>query len=193
MLSNVSMFGISSNLTAPVAPVVETGHVSGWVGVGGPGQGPGGQPEWIQVGLSSAPGIGMRLYYEVARPDQAVEFVQVKSTVAPGETHRVAVLEMHGRDNYWRVWVGGAPVTDPILLPQSHGVLTSMAMGESWSLGATACNRFVYGFDGITVAAQPGGSWHPLSAAHFVKNPGFQIVRSPSGFVAATKAAPATP
>ncbi len=53
--------GISASLSSLGTPVVESGHVAGWVGVGGPGQGPGGANEWIQVGLNSLPGTGNRL------------------------------------------------------------------------------------------------------------------------------------
>jgi hypothetical protein len=32
-------YGISAVLTSLAAPAVESGHVAGWIGVGGPGQG----------------------------------------------------------------------------------------------------------------------------------------------------------
>ena len=33
----------------------------------------------------------------------------------------MAVLEMHNRSNWWRVWLNHKPVSQPILLPASHG------------------------------------------------------------------------
>ena len=40
-------------------------HVAGWVGVGGPGLGPHGADEWLQVGLATFGDTNEgRLYYE---------------------------------------------------------------------------------------------------------------------------------
>src|SRR6266540_2948689 len=39
--------GIGAALASVARPVVERGHVAGWVGVGGPGQGPNGTDEWL--------------------------------------------------------------------------------------------------------------------------------------------------
>ena len=46
--------GASAVLTALAAPAVANGHVAAWVGVGGPGQGPNGADEWLQVGISGS-------------------------------------------------------------------------------------------------------------------------------------------
>src|SRR5436190_19675677 len=46
-------YGIGAALTSLAPPVVESGHVAGWVGIGGPGEGPGGTDEWLQVGLNA--------------------------------------------------------------------------------------------------------------------------------------------
>ena len=59
--------GISAALTAVSVPNVVEGHVAGWIGVGGPGLGPGGSDEWIQIGLSAFPESGSIMYYEVDR------------------------------------------------------------------------------------------------------------------------------
>src|SRR5262245_37392201 len=61
-------YGVSVRLTSLAQPVVQSGHVAGWVGVGGPGQGPGGSDLWLQVGLNGLPGTTNKLYYEVMRP-----------------------------------------------------------------------------------------------------------------------------
>src|SRR5205823_13691537 len=58
--------GIGATLTSVATPVVQHGHVAGWVGVGGPSEGPGGTAEWLQVGLNTPSQVGGRqkLYYE---------------------------------------------------------------------------------------------------------------------------------
>ena len=60
--------GIGATITSLAPPVVERGHVAGWVGVGGPGQGPNGTDEWLQVGMNTPAGAHGRnkLYFEVA-------------------------------------------------------------------------------------------------------------------------------
>jgi len=50
-------YGISAIVTPLDAFDVMNGHVAGWVGVGGPGEGPGGTNEWIQIGLSGFPDV----------------------------------------------------------------------------------------------------------------------------------------
>src|SRR5687768_14287311 len=42
--------GVRATITPTRALEVAAGHVSGWVGVGGPGQGVNGEDAWIQVG-----------------------------------------------------------------------------------------------------------------------------------------------
>ena len=126
--------GISAVLTALAVPVVESGHVAGWIGVGGPGQGPGGTDEWIQVGLNSMPGTGNTLYFEVMRPGSGVRYAEVATDVPVGQAVRVAVLETAATSGAWRVWVDGKAVTPPIAL-RSGDSLTPMAMGESWDAG----------------------------------------------------------
>ena len=164
-------------LTSLAQPAVESGHVAGWVGVGGPGQGPGGSDEWIQVGLNSLPGTGNTLYYEVMRPGAGVSYEEVATNVQNGHPVRVAVLETASQRNAWRIWVDGRAVTPPITLAGSHRALTPMAMGESWDGGKPACNRFSYRFEGVSVATAPGGSWQAANDAAVLQDPGYGIVR----------------
>ena len=58
--------GISAVITAMGPFSIPNGHVAGWVGVGGPGLGPNGTDEWLQIGLSGFPGLYSDIYYEVA-------------------------------------------------------------------------------------------------------------------------------
>ena len=175
--------GISAVLTSLGQPAVESGHVAGWVGVGGPGQGPGGSDEWIQVGLNSLPGTGNKLYYEVMRPGAGASYAEVATNVSNGRAVRVAVLETASSPNSWRVWVGGRPVTPPIELPGSQQALTPMAMGESWDGGRPACNRFSYRFERVSIAAAPGGSWQAARDAAVLQDPGYRVVKRAAGLI----------
>jgi hypothetical protein len=178
--------GIAAVVTSLGTPAVESGHVAGWVGVGAPGEGPGGSDEWIQVGLNSVPGTGNRLYYEVMRPGAKARYAEVAASIGNGRRVRIAVLATATDANAWRVWVNGRPVTPPIELAGSRGALTPMAMGESWDGGRPACNRYSYRFERVSVAAAPGGSWQraPRPAA-VLQDPGYRLIkRAPAAFEA---------
>jgi len=152
--------GIAATLTPVSAPDVERGHVAAWIGVGGIGVGPHRLTEWLQVGLSAGQGAtSSNLYYEVARPHDAARFTALLPSVPVGESHKVAVLELRGRRSWWRVWVDGKPVTEPIYLPGSHGTWDPQALGESWNAGSRACNAYAYRFDKLYYARHAGGSW----------------------------------
>ena len=151
-------FGVAGTLSATASPLVQRGHVAGWVGVGAPGEGPQGTDEWLQVGLNTIAGNSAKLYYEIARPT-GIKYVELASDVPPGRSYHVAVLETARHANTWRVWVDGRPASRPIWLPQSHGRLTPMALAESWDDGAPACNRYAYSFGAVSLAGRPGGEW----------------------------------
>jgi hypothetical protein len=168
--------GISAVLTSLGAPAVESGHVAGWIGVGAPGEGPGGSDEWIQVGLNSLPDTGNTLYYEVMRPGSGLRYGVLVTDVPTGRRIRVAVLEMASAPGVWRVWVDGRPVTQPIALG-SGSRLTPMAMGESWGGGRVACNSFKYRFARVAIAAARGGSWQPALDSTVLQDPGYRVVR----------------
>ncbi len=177
--------GISAVVTSLASPAVENGHVAGWVGVGAPGEGPGGSDEWIQVGLNSLPGTGNRLYYEVKRPGTGAAYVEVASEIDNGTAMRIGVLETAARPNTWRVWVDGQPVSPPIELPASHAALTPMAMAESWDGGRPSCNRYRYRFERVSLAQSPGGSWLAVRKASLLQDPGYQVTgRAPASFEA---------
>src|SRR3954452_11340800 len=97
VMGTASVAGVAATITSLEAPVVASGHVAGWVGVGGAGIGPNGADDWLQVGLNSVPGSGNKLYYEVAQPGSPVAYHQLDSTVPAGRQLRLAVLEMAGR------------------------------------------------------------------------------------------------
>ena len=172
-------FGISTRLTAATTPQVLSGHVAGWVGVGGPGAGPNGTDEWIQVGFSAFPGSSFSsLYYEVAQPHQAPLYNEVATGLPPGSTSKVAVVELAGRTGWWRVWVDDRAVSDPVHLPGSHGAWRPIATAETWGAGSFVCNRFRYGFGALFVATRAGGSWLPLRHPYTFEDHGYRITRS---------------
>lgn len=178
--------GASAMITAIAAPAVASGHVAAWVGVGGPGQGPKGADEWLQVGLSGLSDHSA-LYYEVAEPGVAPRYVEVLPTVAPGESHRVTVLEMHRRPNWWRVFVDHRPVTDPIHLPASHGRWHPIATAESWNGGTPSCNSFAYRFGRVRSANAAGGGWKQFSTGYRFQDRGYRVIRvARASFIART-------
>ena len=182
-------YGVSATLAAAALPLVEGGHVAAWIGVGAPGQGPGGADEWLQIGLNMIAGNPAKLYYEVASPATGIRYFELASGVPAGRRYGVKVLEMGGRPDVWRVWLNGAPASPPIWLPQSHGRLTPMAMAENFDGGSPSCNRYEYRFRRVELAARSGGAWSPLHRhdASVLQDPGYQVVpATANGFDART-------
>ena len=159
-------YGISARIAGPDVFDILNGHTAGFVGVGGPGQGPRGSNEWLQVGYAGFPSItGGDIYYEIARPGSFPAYHQVSSGVTVDRYTKVTVLEMYGRPSYWRVWVNHRPVSRPIFLPESRG-LKLIARSESWDGGTGgACNDFSYRFRDLAIARAPGGDWEPITDA----------------------------
>ena len=70
------------------APSVEAGHVAGWVGVGGPGQGVNGEDAWIQAGIASMEGTDPMIYAEITQGTvEHPQFIPVEEGVAFGRPH----------------------------------------------------------------------------------------------------------
>jgi hypothetical protein len=182
-------YGVSALITPLDAFDILNGHVAGWVGVGGPGEGPNGTDEWIQVGYAGFPTItGSDIYYEVTKPGRQPTYHQVSDGLGIGTSTKVTVLEMRGRANWWRVWVSHRPVSAPIYLPGSHGAWSPIATAESWDGGAGgACNTFLYRFRHVSVAHAPGGGWHQLTGGYPIQSAATRIhrARGSSGFLAA--------
>ena len=169
-------YGVASWLQAVAAPEVLSGHVAGWVGVGGPGAGPNGSDEWLQVGFSAFPGSSTSsLYYEVAQPRQAPQYHEVAVGIPAGSIHKVAVVELRSRRSWWSVIVDDRAVGDPVYLPGSHGAWRPMATTETWGAGSFVCNRFSYRFGSVSVATRPGGGWQRLRSHYTFQNHGYSI------------------
>jgi hypothetical protein len=176
--------GISALIT-PLGPFdIIHGHVAGWVGVGGPGEGPNGTDEWLQVGLSGFVGNQTDLYYEITLPGHDPEYHQVIANPPAGQAYRVAVLET--RANYWQVSVNGQPASPEYYLPQSHNAFQPIATAEAWDGGyGGECNSFLYGFNQVKLAYRPGGPLHDLTGGYKIKSPKTELARAGSTFLAA--------
>jgi hypothetical protein len=182
--------GISAVIT-PIGPfTIFNGHVAGWVGVGGPGQGPNGTDEWLQIGLSGFPGLTGDVYYEITLPGQLPEYHSVVSNPLFGHPYRVAVLE--DTPNHWSVWLNGRQVSPSYYLPQSHGAFMPIATAEAWDGGTNgACNNFLYSFQRVKVAHKPGGLFHTFSGGYKITSAKTTFQRAGSTFIAAEGMRPA--
>jgi hypothetical protein len=174
-LSSAPAHGVAATVRELAAPQVAAGHVAAWVGVGGVGLGPGGSNEWIQVGLSAFPGSTTKLYYEVAQPNAAPRYTELEADTSRLGSLRLAVLEMAGQPDSWRVWVNGRAITPPVRLPGSSGRWRPMATAETWRAAGGTCNRFRFGFTGVKVAAANGGSWRAFVSGHRFLDAGYQL------------------
>lgn len=186
--SPLKAHGVGARITAVSAPNVVSGHVAGWVGLGGPGLGPNGTDSWIQVGLSGDDwgGAVSTIYYEVMHPRIGPKYYPV-AQVLPGVTHRLAVLEMAHRRSFWRVWMDGRPVSDPIHLRGSHGAWWPQATAESWNGGNRGvCNEYAYRFENVVIAHGPGGNWQRLRRGIPFRDRGYSLSGGPTRFLAAS-------
>ena len=185
--------GVSATIVPTAVPTVRAGHVDGWVGVGGPGMGPRGADEWIQVGLTSVPNESeSSVYYEVVRPGHADVTRELRRAVRVGEAHSFAVRELAARPGWWRVWLDGKAASAPIFLPASHARWTAQAVGESWA-GETSglCNAYAYGFSNVSFASARDGAWGAFRRFHPFQSANYLLVRhSASSFLARSVLAP---
>jgi hypothetical protein len=182
-----------SGISAVITPLglfsIPNGHVAGWVGVGGPGMGPHGTNEWLQIGLSGFPGLYSDVYYEVARPGHYPTYHEVLANPVPGQPYRFAVLE--DKPNVWRAWMNGKPVSPRIYLPQSHNQFMPIATAESWDGGTGgACNDFLYSFQKVKIAHRPRGVFHSFKGGYKITSAKTTMHRTGAAFIAAEGAAP---
>jgi len=172
------------------APEVRSGHVDAWVGVGGPGLGPGGADEWIQVGVTAGAGDrAQRVYVEIVRPGRADVFHELRREVGVGERHRFAIREVAGRPGWWRAWVDDSPVLSAVFLGASHGRWRAHALAESWTgMSSGSCNRYAYAFSGVAVASVGGGSWSAVGRETVLSDPPYRMQpRGTAGFVVSVR------
>jgi hypothetical protein len=158
--------GVRATILLTRTPTVDAGHVAGWIGVGGPGQGANGGDAWIQAGIASMPGMEPFVYAEITREGHDPQFVLIEEGVAVGRSHRLAVLEMSARPGWWRVWIDGRPATEPVRFRGSSGRWAPIATAESWNAGTPRCNSFGFRFERVSVSYGGGGSWRPFVPGH---------------------------
>ena len=158
--------GVRATIMLTRVPSVDAGHVAGWVGVGGPGQGANGGDAWIQAGIASMPGMKPFLYAEITREGRDPEFILIEEGVPVGRSHSVAVVEMAGRPGWWRVWMDGQAVAEPVRMRGSSGRWAPIATAESWTAGTPTCNSFGFRFERVSVSYGGGGSWRPFVPGH---------------------------
>lgn len=176
--------GIAATISMLATPVAfgETSHVAGWVGIGGPGLGPNGADEWLQVGLATFGGPGgARLYYELARPGSPPQYQELASGIVPGIRVRVAVMELPYARNQWIV-VSPGGVSGPFYLPRSHRAFAPLATAESYA-ETQRCNRYAYRFDGLQLARKDG-TWQTMGRAETLQDPGWRLRRDGAAFSA---------
>jgi len=158
--------GVRASITLTQPPDVGAGHVAGWVGVGGRGQGTNGGDAWSQAGIASLRGLGTVLYAEITREEGEPELVVVDDDVVVGRPYRVAVLELAGHPGWWRVWVDGVPVTAQVHMQGTSGRWAPIATAESWNAGTSTCNDFAFRFERVSVSSSARGVWQPFVSGH---------------------------
>jgi hypothetical protein len=177
--------GIAATISLLDEPAAlgSSSHVAGWVGVGGPGLGPHGEDEWLQVGLATfGESTEGRLYYEVAQPGRAPRYTELAGGIRPGQRLRVAVLELPFVPDTWIV-ITPAGIAGPFYLPHSHLAWQPMATGESYA-ETTRCNRYAYRFGGLQLA-NAYGKWRSMRRASTLEDPGWRLRRhGPASFSA---------
>ena len=175
-------YGVAATVTALTVPDVLNGHVAGWIGIGGPGAGPNGTDEWLQVGLSAFSGDEADLYYELTLPGRPPQYTKV-ADVSAQEPHRLALVEVPRRRSVWQIWVDKRRVGAPIYLPRSHGRWAPIVTAESWNGGAAVCNAFSYRFANVSLR-RGAGSWSPFRRGYRFQDPGYRLEVRRSSFTA---------
>jgi hypothetical protein len=188
LYSDSKASGIGATISMLNEPAVFGGsnHVAGWIGVGGPGAGPHGEDEWLQVGLATFGDSNEgRLYYELAQPGHSPRYTELETGIRPGQKLRVAVLELPFARDSWIV-VSPAGIAGPFILPRSHGAWEPIATAESYA-ETTQCNHYAYRFGRLQLA-QPDGSWRTMRRASTLQDPGWRLHRQGSSAFSATAA-----
>jgi hypothetical protein len=164
--------GVGASISLNDLPEVHAGHVAAWVGLGGYGAGRNGANAWIQAGIITKAGTPSTLYYEVTRPGYKPELVQL-APARKGHSYRIVVRELK-RAGWWRVFIDGRAVTDPISLPGSHARWEATATAESWDGGEVVCNRFDVDFRSLEIRGA-GSTWRPFGRTFTLEAPGYRV------------------
>ena len=187
--TNLGTHGIAATVTVARAAVVTSGHVAGWIGVGGPGKGANGTNAWIQIGLNAEPGRDNVIYAEAWIPGRGQVYKEL-GEAPTGQHVRLAILEVKGQPGTWRAWVDGRPVTDPVVLRGSErGTWQADALGESWRSGSQVCNSYAYRFENVRYATAAGGVWRSVAGTVSLQDPGYEVVSQAADAFVATSVA----
>ena len=170
--------GVRATVSTLKSPTVAAGHVAGWIGVGGPGQGPNGESMWLQTGIAAIPGSAPMVYVEIMRAGESPLFMSLRDDIEVGRTYSLTVLEMSHRPDYWRVWLNNQPVTEPIHLPGSTERWRPIVTAESWNGGEGTCNQFGFRFENVGIATSKGGSWRAFKPGYHFLDRGFTSPRA---------------
>jgi hypothetical protein len=154
MAGEIAVTGARAAVTALSAPDVHSGHVAGWVGVGGRGLGPNGSNQWLQAGIVSYQGTDARLYYELMLPSGR-RYVEL-GAVRAGERHVLEIVET--APEAWVVRVDGRAVSPTIALVSSHGRWPAVVTSESWIPDGAPCNGYAFRF-GSVAFRDATGAW----------------------------------
>ncbi|HEX3113183.1 MAG TPA: polysaccharide lyase [Candidatus Eisenbacteria bacterium] len=162
--------GVQAMITAPVAPQVQSGDVSGWIGVGRVGVS--GKRGVVRVGLLAQTDGRMQLYYEVRRNGGWVRHLGPQ--VQPGERHFVKVVRSRRNAKRWRVLIDGNTVGRSLRLGNDSKWLRAVATAESWDGGARSCNQFRYAFGKVKI--RNGRGWRRVDTHRPVQDPGYKVL-----------------
>ena len=170
LVTSKQMKGVRATITAPVAPQVESGDVSGWIGVGrvtGPGK-----RGVLRVGLLAQADNTLQLYYEVRRTSGWVR--HLGPVVNPGERHFVKAVRSYKNVRRWRVVIDGHQIGAALKLGNGWKWARAAATAESWDGGAPSCNHFQYVFGRIKVKSTRG--WKRVHGRQVIQDPGYKVL-----------------
>jgi hypothetical protein len=181
--------GVRAVITAPVAPQVESGDVSGWIGVGRVGVN--GKRGVLRVGLLGQAGGTMQLYYEIRRSGNWNR--HLGPVVQPGERHFVKVVRSRKNAKRWLVLIDRNTVGPAMKLGTGFKWLRAAATAESWDGGAPSCNKFQYAFRKVEVKAKNGRGWRGANTRKLIQDPGYKVLKQHRSHFLATNVQPALP
>ena len=176
--------GVRAVITAPVTPQVESGDVSGWIGVGRVGVS--GKRGFLRVGLLGQTDGTMQLYYEVRRSGGWAR--SLGPQVQPGERHFVKVVHSRREKTRWRVLIDHNPVGPSMRLGNGWRRLRAVATAESWDGGSPSCNHFQYSFGHVNV--KRGRGWQRMRGRKFIQDPGYKVLKQHKSKFLATNVPP---
>ena len=152
LLTDYSASGLAVTIAVQAAPQVAAGHVDAYVNAGT-------AKAWLQVGVNTA-GAGslqQNYYYEYMRPGEAAPtYVPIKSSMAIGELHRLAIVQMPGSKDTWSVIFDGRVANPPFYLAGSHKNWHFSVSAESYLPSDGQCNQFSYLIAGVRLRSATG-------------------------------------